>query len=173
MEYEKRQVLIRCGCRCGILIIDADTQFGVPDYGISFYKNKSHTDGNFFQKALDKCKALWYTLINKDYLLFEICLDQKAFNEFRQGVNEIGDSVDGEFEIKKATKENEEVKEKNLCYNCKYEDNDFDTIPCDTCVRRNSLYENVSVSNYVNKYTIISASGKPIECEQGTVYFSR
>lgn len=86
---EIREVIKTCDCGCGTIVV---TKYkwskNECDYGISLYKSGFHGGEYFIVKSiLKRIKHAFYTLIGKDYWLFDICLSEEKFNDFRQNIN--------------------------------------------------------------------------------------
>jgi len=88
-EKEICQAIATCNCGCSILKVTRyDWMDGSTDYGISLFKETFYTAQDTpFSIFLKRIKNAWFTLIGKEYQLFDIALNTKSFREFRNNVN--------------------------------------------------------------------------------------
>ena len=93
METVKKQVVVECDCGCSVLkVTKYDWEFDKDsvDYGISLYKDVFNCESTRLRDIIGKrLKNAWFTLMGKDYWLFDICLTQDQFGEFKKDINEL------------------------------------------------------------------------------------
>jgi hypothetical protein len=91
MKQEVKQEIKVCDCGCGIFrIAKYDWNNGDVDYGISLYKDEFYNGQNFIIKSLlTRIKHAWFTLLGKDYWLFDISLSKEQFEEFKDNLSKL------------------------------------------------------------------------------------
>lgn len=90
-EKEVREVVAVCSCGCSTLVL---TKFewidGSFDYTMSLYKeefyNKQET---ILGLIFTRIKHTWFTLIGKEYELFNLSFESKDYELFKKNVNEL------------------------------------------------------------------------------------
>ena len=93
MEITKREnkIMKSCTCGCSVMKIEKyEWENDTVEYGFSLYKDEfGNKQPRFFRNVLDRLKYTWYTLIGKDYCLFDILLSPEDFEDFKNKVNNI------------------------------------------------------------------------------------
>jgi len=88
-ENEKDLVEIECNCGCGVMKI-TKYDYEPIDYNISYYKSMFYSNQiSIIKLILTRIKHAWFTLIGKEYWLFDICLSSNQFEKFKQELNNI------------------------------------------------------------------------------------
>lgn len=98
-------VVLRCACvdRCELEVerqegdyITAtneegkDNKMKMPDEYYITFKSKSRNDTlNVFEALKIKLKKIWYVIRGKDYLYYDIVVDDKAMRKFVEGLQEM------------------------------------------------------------------------------------
>lgn len=77
-------MLIKCICGCGVLSIDKIDN----EYSITYYKGKFYTD-HIWQNITDRLKHTFYTLIGKEYYLYEVIITEEQFQELIKGADNL------------------------------------------------------------------------------------
>lgn len=86
MEQEIKQELKVCDCGCSVIRVTR----GDFDYGISLYKDEFYNGEHFIIKSLlTRIKHAWFTLLGKDYWLFDISLSKEQLDEFRENLGKL------------------------------------------------------------------------------------
>lgn len=90
-ENELRQAIVTCNCGCGVMIVTKyNWSDGSLDYGILFHKQEFYNEQQtIFRLIRKRIKNAWYTLIGKEYLMFDLAIDKKDFELFKKNINEI------------------------------------------------------------------------------------
>jgi len=88
---EIKQELKVCDCGCSaIRITRYDWDHCGTDYGISLYKDEFYNGEHFIIKSiLTRLKHAWFTLLGKDYWLFDISLSKEQFDEFKENLGKL------------------------------------------------------------------------------------
>ena len=89
MDKKTEQVVTVCSCGCGILRITKEwLDCGHIDYDVSLYKNE-FWNGKFFrfESFWTRVRSAWLTFWGYDYELFDICLTEEQFEEFKKSIN--------------------------------------------------------------------------------------
>lgn len=93
MEITKSENKIMKSCQYGCSVMKIEKyEWGnnTIEYGFSLYKEEfGNRQPHFFRSVLDRLKHTWYTLIGKDYWLFDILLSVEEFEDFKNKVNNI------------------------------------------------------------------------------------
>lgn len=82
-----REINLECDCGCGILKITVYKRKDINyplDYSISYYLPGWYAYQNHFVESI---KAIWKIITGQDYTLYEICLNEKSWQELKKFVN--------------------------------------------------------------------------------------
>jgi hypothetical protein len=85
MNQQENELLIQCDCGCGILKLEKDIWQGIEELTISynlpaFYAYQS--PGTYSLK--ERLKLIWAAVTGKQYRLYEIIIDGKNLEDFKE-----------------------------------------------------------------------------------------
>ena len=91
MDKKIEQVVTICNCGCGILRITKEwLDNDHIEYDVSLYKNEFWNGKYFaFESLWIRLKSAWLTFMGHDYELFDICLTEDQFEEFRKNLGKL------------------------------------------------------------------------------------
>jgi hypothetical protein len=84
LDLKKNSIILECDCVGEILVfrkIEDDEELYVEYYVSAFYREQK----GIINHVLERLKRIWYAIINKDYLMYEVILDkdkQKSLMDF-------------------------------------------------------------------------------------------
>ncbi|MGV8173308.1 MAG: hypothetical protein ACP5M6_03785, partial [Methanobrevibacter sp.] len=82
-DTKYKYITARCSCGCAILVIgkfdDEDSE-----YYISYNKSEFYNEQDkIFSRLAKRIKHAWFTLIGKEYSLYEICMGKTDFQKLQ------------------------------------------------------------------------------------------
>lgn len=88
---ELKQPIVVCDCGCGVLrVCRYEFDKDIIEYGLVLYKEEfSNKQQTVLRLISTRIKHAWYTLIGKEFHLFDIVLTAEQFKEFKTNINKI------------------------------------------------------------------------------------
>lgn len=84
-------VILRCGCidRCELEIEKYKDEFEPAEYFFTFKSKSRYNNLNMIEALKIKLKKIWCIIRGKDYLYYDIEVDEQAMKEFVKGLQEL------------------------------------------------------------------------------------